>query len=180
MAPTPRPTIRSVPVWDVFVRVFHWSLVTCIVLNYGVLDDGETLHQWTGYAAVALVVARIVWGFVGPRHARFADFAPTPRHLRAHLRELASGQHVVRSGHNPLGGLMILILLGLVLALGATGWMQTLDAFWGEEWLQDLHEMLANTLVACAGVHAAAALVMGRIERTRLVKAMFTGKKEWW
>ena len=66
------PTIRSAPVWDRFVRLFHWSLVTGIVLNYAVLDDGETLHQWTGYAVLALVGARVVWGFVGSRHARFA------------------------------------------------------------------------------------------------------------
>ena len=176
----PRPTIRSVPVWDRFVRLFHWSLVTCIVLNYAVLDDGEALHQWTGYAAVALVMARIVWGFVGPLHARFADFVPNPRHLRDHLRQLASGQHEVRRGHNPLGGLMVLALLGLVLAVGTTGWMQTLGAFWGEAWLQDLHATLATTMVSFAGLHAVAALVMGRIERTRLVKAMFTGTKEWW
>lgn len=174
------PTIRSAPVWDRFVRLFHWSLVTGIVLNYAVLDDGETLHQWTGYAVLALVGARVVWGFVGSRHARFADFVPTPRRLREHLRGLASGEHGAHAGHNPLGALMILALLGLVLAVGTTGWMQTLDAFWGEEWLQDLHATLATTLVSFAGLHAVAALVMGRIERTRLVKAMFTGTKEWW
>ena len=71
--------VASKRVWDPLVRVFHWSLVACVLLNLFVVDDGEKLHQWLGYAAAALVAVRVVWGFVGPRHARFADFFPTPR-----------------------------------------------------------------------------------------------------
>ncbi len=170
----------TVPVWDRFVRLFHWSLVSCTVLNYFVLEEGKTLHQWTGYLASAWVVARIVWGFIGSPHARFANFVPLPRHVRQHLRTLLRGQPEYHAGHNPLGALMMLALMGLVLTLGVTGWLQTTDTYWGEEWLQDLHALLANSLVALAGLHAMAALVMGRIERTRLVKAMFTGVKERW
>ena len=70
------------------------------------------------------------------------------------------------------------LLRATILALGLTGWMQGLDAFWGEEWLQDLHEGLGEWLMPMVGLHAAAAIVMGRIERTRLVKAMVTGVKE--
>ena len=81
-------------------------------------------------------------------------------------------------GHNPLGALMMLALMSVVLALGFTGWLQGTDAYFGEEWLQDLHRYLANALMTLAGLHASAALVMGRIERTRLVKAMVTGIKE--
>jgi cytochrome b len=169
-----------VPVWDRFVRLFHWSLVACVLLNQFVLEEGETAHQWVGYAAAMLVGARIVWGFVGTRHARFADFFPTPARVRNHLQALRRGTLVHHDGHNPLGALMMLALMGLVLALGVTGWMQTLDAFFGDEWLQELHELLANALILCAGLHAAAALLMGRIERTRLVKAMVTGVKERW
>lgn len=170
----------AVPVWDRFVRVFHWSLVACVVLNYAILEEGETPHEWVGYGATALVVSRIVWGFVGTRHARFADFFPTPARVRRHLHALRHGTLEHHPGHNPLGALMMLALMGLVLALGLTGWMQTQDAWFGEEWLQDLHEALADALVASAGLHAAAALVMGRLERTRLVKAMVTGVKERW
>jgi cytochrome b len=167
----------EIRVWDRFVRVFHWSLVSCVVLDYFVVTDGETVHQWLGYLATALVVMRIGWGFVGSRHARFSDFFPTPARLRRHMADLRAGRHEFHAGHNPLGALMMLALLGLVLALGATGFMQTLDAFWGEEWLQELHEAIASTLIALAALHAAAAIVMGRIERTNLVAAMFTGIK---
>lgn len=168
----------SRPVWDLFVRVFHWSLVSCVLLNQFVLEAGEAPHRWVGYAATALVVARTVWGFTGSRYARFTDFFPTPARVARHLRELRSGHAGFHWGHNPLGALMMVALMGLVLALGVTGWMQGLDAYWGEEWLQDLHEVIGEVLLMLAGLHAAAALVMGRMERTRLLKAMITGTKE--
>lgn len=168
----------SRPVWDRFVRVFHWVLVSCVLLNQFVLEEGETPHEWAGYLAAALVVARIVWGFIGSRHARFSDFFPTPTRLVAHLLAMRSGAPEHHWGHNPLGALMMLLLMGLVLALGVTGWLQGTDAYFGEEWLQELHKWLANGLLLSAGVHAASAIAMGRIERTRLVRAMVTGVKE--
>jgi cytochrome b len=173
-------TIDARPVWDLFVRVFHWGLVSAVALNYFVLDDSKTLHEWVGYFAVVLVVARIGWGFIGSPHARFSDFFPTPSRVGRHVREMAAGRADRHWGHNPIGALMMLALIGLVLALGVTGWMQGLDAFWGNERLQRIHEVLANTLIALAGIHALAAIVMGRLERTRLIRAMFTGVKERW
>jgi cytochrome b len=168
---------NAVKVWDPFVRIFHWSLVACVLTNYFVNDDGKDLHQWTGYAASVLVTLRVVWGFVGTRHARFADFFPTPARLRAHLTALKAGQADHHVGHNPLGALMMLALMALVFGLGVTGFLQTTDAYWGEAWLQDLHALIASTLIAMAGLHAAAAILMGRIERTNLVGAMITGVK---
>ena len=172
------PPVSSPPVrvWDLFVRIFHWSLVACVFLNF-LVEEGETLHKGIGYAASALVAARIVWGFVGSRHARFADFFPTPARLRQHLSALLAGQPEHHVGHNPLGALMMLALLALVLALGLTGHLQTTDMFWGDEWLEELHEGLANALLGLAGLHAAAAIVVGRLERTNLIGAMITGIK---
>lgn len=170
--------VVRVAVWDRFVRLFHWSLVGCVLINAFLLDDGETVHRWLGYTASALLLARIGWGFVGSTHARFADFFPTPARLKRHLQALRSDRHEFQPGHNPIGALMIFALLSLVLGLGITGFLQTTEAFWGEEWLQDLHETLADLLIASATLHALAAIVMGRIERTTLIKAMFTGIKE--
>jgi cytochrome b len=168
----------SRPVWDLFVRVFHWTLVSCVLLNYFVLEEGEAPHEWAGYLAAALVAARIVWGFIGSRHARFSDFFPTPGRLMQHVQAMRSGRPEHHWGHNPLGALMMFLLMGLVIALGITGWMQGTDAYFGEEWLQELHELLAHALMISAGLHAAAAIAMGRLERTKLVKAMVTGVKE--
>lgn len=184
---TPSGSNRQ-PVWDRFVRLFHWSLVACVLLNYFVIEDGEWLHQWLGYAAAALVCARVLWGFVGSQYARFANFFPTPARLRAHAADLRAhrlSQQAGRPagalphhlGHNPLGALMMLLLMALVLLLGLTGWLQTTDTFWGVEWMQALHEVLAHSLIAAVALHAAAALLMGRLERTNLVAAMFTGVK---
>ena len=170
-------SIKKVRVWDKFVRIFHWSLVACVLANFFVIDDGETVHQWLGYTASILVCARIVWGFIGSRHARFSDFFPTPAAIRQHLRDMMSGSKEHHDGHNPLGAVVMLVMLAIVLSLGATGYLQTTDAFWGEEWLQELHEGLASALIALAGFHALAAIVMSRIERTNLVAAMITGIK---
>lgn len=164
-------------VWDRFVRAFHWSLVACVLLNRFVTEEGETVHAWIGYTAVALVSARIVWGFIGSPHARFAAFFPTPRRLARHLADLRAGRFVPHAGHNPLGALMMLALMALVLALGVTGWLQGTDAWWGDEGLQELHARLADALIVLAGLHAAAALLMGRLERVNLVRAMVTGVK---
>ena len=169
---------ENVPVWDLFVRVFHWSLVACVVLNQFILEEGETAHQWVGYAASALVAARVLWGFVGSTHARFSDFFPTPRSMLGHVQSMLSRRPDQHVGHNPLGAAMMLTLMALVLSLGLTGWLQTTDWFWGDETMQEIHETLATTLIWLAGLHAASALVMGRIERVRLVRAMFTGVKQ--
>lgn len=169
--------VEKIHVWDRFVRIFHWSLVGCILINYFVMDDGETLHRFLGYTATALVCARIVWGFIGSRHARFADFFPTPARIKQHLHHLKSGTRDDHPGHNAIGAVMMFAMLAIVLSLGTTGYLQGTDMFFGEEWLQDLHEALASTLIACAGLHALAAIVMGRLERTNLIGAMVSGVK---
>ena len=142
-----------------------------------IIADAMSGGNATSIDASGLVVARILWGFVGTRHARFADFFPTPTRVRQHLMALRQGQAGEHLGHNPLGALMMLALMALVLALGFTGWLQGTDAFWGEEWLQEVHEWLANGLLLAAGLHAAAAVMMGRVERVNLVRAMVTGVK---
>ncbi len=177
---TPAHPTEARPVWDLFVRIFHWTLVSCVMVNYFVLDDGESIHEWLGYLASALVVARVAWGFIGSPYARFSNFFPTPRRLQHHVSQLVHGKAEMHWGHNPIGALMMLALMALVLGLGVSGWMQTLDAFWGEAWLQDLHELLGNVLIGLVTLHAIAAIVMGRLERTRLIRAMVTGVKERW
>src|SRR5690606_16693311 len=111
-------------------------------------------------------------------HARWSDCWPSPSRLGRYLRGWRAGHPPALAGHNPLGALMMLTLMLLVGLLALTGWLQGTDRFWGGEAVQDLHAALAEALLWLAGLHAAAALVMGRLERTRLVKAMLTGVKE--
>ncbi|HEY4350116.1 MAG TPA: cytochrome b/b6 domain-containing protein, partial [Paraburkholderia sp.] len=127
--------------------------------------------------AAALVGVRIVWGVVGSRYARFSAWWPTRAHLLAYLRSLASGKPLHHLSHNPLGALMALMLWALVIALAFTGWLMRLDAFWGEDWPQEIHTLLAVALEVCVCVHIAAAIVMSVWTRENLIAAMLTGYK---
>lgn len=174
-SPTLQPGVR---VWDPIVRLTHWGIVLCVILNMGVLEEGEWPHQVAGYAATGLVVLRLVWGLVGSQHARFSDFWPTRPAINEQLLQIYRGQFVPHTGHSPLGALMMLTLWCFLLTLGATGWVQTLDAFSTAEWLEETHELFANGLLSLALMHALAALLMSRLEGVRLIKAMVTGVKE--
>jgi len=166
----------TVKVWDPLVRLFHWSLAACIFGAF-LVEEGDTAHQVLGYIALGLVASRVAWGFVGTRHARFRDWVRGPRAIRAYLRERIAGTSRRRLGHNPAAGAMMMGLLAGVVAVGVTGWMQTLDAFWGAEWLENLHEVLAWSLLGMIGLHVLAALVESWHYRENLVAAMIHGRK---
>lgn len=167
----------SVRVWDPFVRVFHWSLVTLFVVAYATADEVEKVHIAAGYAIAGLVALRIVWGFVGPRHARFAGFVQSPRKVLVYLRDVVMLRAPRHLGHNPAGGVMIVALLALLSATCITGILITTDAFWGSKWLGGIHEGLANFTVALIALHVLGVLVASFEHRENLVKAMFTGRK---
>ncbi|MEZ0214635.1 MAG: cytochrome b/b6 domain-containing protein [Xanthobacteraceae bacterium] len=167
----------SVRVWDIVVRLFHWTVVIGCVLNLFIVEDGGLAHEVIGYTVAAALAVRVVWGFVGTRHARFADFVPTPKSLGSYVSALAKGREPRTLGHNPAGAVMMLALMALLAGVSITGWMMGLDAFWGEGWVQVLHEMLANGILVLALVHAAAALFESWRHRENLVWSMVTGRK---
>lgn len=167
----------SVRVWDPVVRLFHWTVVAGCVLNLFILDDGGLPHEIVGYIVAAALAVRIVWGFVGTKYARFSDFVPTPSRLNAYVAALLRGRAPRLLGHNPAGAVVMLALMVLLAGVSVTGWMTTLDAFWGEDWLEGLHEGLANAILVLALLHAAAALFESWRHRENLVWAMVTGRK---
>jgi cytochrome b len=167
----------TVLVWDVVVRLFHWTVVIGCLLELFVLEEGETAHQIVGYIIAIALVIRIGWGFIGTRHARFADFLPTPGRVIAYGSAMLKGREPRTLGHNPIGALMMLALMVLLAAVSVTGIMTTLDAFWGEAWLEELHEVLANLILGLAIVHAAGALYESGRHRENLVWSMITGRK---
>ncbi|MBA5606643.1 cytochrome b/b6 domain-containing protein [Duganella sp. FT3S] len=171
------PADGKVLVWDAPVRVFHWLMVLCFAGAYLTAEqDGlRLLHVTLGYSMVGLVVFRLLWGVIGTRHARFTDFVRGPGKVVAYLRGLAQGKPAHYVGHNPAGALAIVAMLGLTLAIGASGW--TLFQDLGGDALEETHELLANVMVALVVLHVAAVVVSSRLHGENLAAAMVTGRK---
>lgn len=111
----------QVLVWDVLVRIGHWLLVLLFFVTYFTEDDLLTLHTWAGYGIAIYLGIRVIWGFVGPKHARFADFAYGPATAARYLKDLMLFRAKRYIGHSPAGGLMIFALLSFLAATTATG-----------------------------------------------------------
>ena len=162
----------QVRVWDLPLRLFHWTLAAAIALAFLSSEEGSPLSEWhiaSGWVAAVLIAFRIVWGFVGGEHARWANFV-RPSRLTAHLRELIRFRPQPTLGHNPLGALSVLVLLALAAAVVWTG------AALGEAG-EDVHELLAWTLLGVIGLHILAVVLMSLLSRENLVRAMVTGRK---
>lgn len=171
---TPPATVK---VWDPFVRVFHWSLVALFATAYVTGDEIERVHIAAGYAIAGLLALRIMWGFVGPRHARFANFVRPPREAFGYLRDALLLRARRYIGHNPSGGLMIIALIVMLVGTCATGYLMTTDAYWGSKVLEDVHGALANATVALVVLHVLGVLVASFEHGENLVKSMVTGRK---
>jgi cytochrome b len=171
---TPPATVK---VWDPFVRVFHWTLLTLFVIAFVTGDEVESVHAAAGYGIAILLALRLVWGVIGPRYARFSSFVRSPRQVLAYLRDVASFKAPRHLGHNPAGGAMILALLAALIGTAVTGYMMTTQAYWGAEWVEQVHEALANGTLVLAGLHVLGVLASSLLHRENLVKAMWTGRK---
>lgn len=170
-------------VWDLLVRLLHWSLVVAIAtawLSTLHLGFGRA-HEPAGYVALAVVTARVLWGFLGPlpgaHYARFTQFLRAPQAVLRYARLLRAHREPRYIGHNPLGGWMVLTLLACVAATGITGWLQTTDRYWGSELLEDIHRKLAWTLLGLIALHVLGVVTTSLRHRENLVAAMLTGRK---
>lgn len=181
---------EQVRVWDPFVRLFHWLLVAGFFIAYFTEDDLQTIHNWAGYLVLALVVLRIPWGFIGPRHARFSDFVRPPRVVIQYLKNVARLQAPRYLGHTPAGGAMIIALLIFVLltclsgvtvlGLEGEGPLAALKASWDHRWediFEEVHEVLANFTLLLVFLHIGGVLLESWLHRENLVRAMVTGDK---
>ena len=168
-------------VWDLFVRVAHWTLVVSVLGAWLTSEvDGKAAavaHEWLGYAALAILALRLPWGWIGSRYARFSQFVRGPRATLEYAQRVATGREPRHIGHNPLGAWMIVALIVMVVAASGSGWLYVSDRFWGEEWLEDLHEALANVLLGLVALHVAGVAFSSLRHRENLVRAMFTGRK---
>ena len=170
--------MQHVKVWDPFVRVFHWSLVAGFAANALIVDDDGKLHQWIGYAIVALVALRLAWGLIGSTHARFANFPPSLSGAMGQLGEMVRGIRHVHVGHTPLGALMIYNLLASMLVIGLSGYLMTTDMFWGVEWPEEMHEAAVAWAEISVVLHIAAVFFESWRTSVNLPRAMVTGCKD--
>lgn len=184
---------KKVRVWDAPVRLFHWTLVVLLVVSYfsgRAGGDWMKLHFWSGYAILALLLFRIAWGFVGSTTARFAHFVKGPAAWFVYLRSFVTGRQTYDIGHNPVGGIMVLILIFAVLAQAAAG-LFAADTDLGtvngplantiaDKWVDRLtafHKFWVNILICLAALHILAAITYLVLKRQNLIGAMFTGHK---
>jgi cytochrome b len=179
--------VTRVRVWDLPLRLFHWVLFILVGVSFVSAEIGGNLMVWHGRAGLAvlgLVVFRIVWGFIGSTHARFANFVRGPSAVRAYLRGQWSG-----IGHNPLGALSVLVLLGLLLAQATSGLFANDDiAYEGYLYplvstatsasITGIHKFFEPLLIILVLAHVGAIVYYVRVKKTNLVKPMITGWKE--
>jgi cytochrome b len=178
----------EVYVWDPFVRIFHWALVVAFTVAYLIEEDPLIVHVWAGYVVGVLVLARIVWGFVGSPHARFADFIYAPATALGYVLDLLRFRGTRYLGHSPGGGYMVILLLIFLAATVTTGLMvyggdqqagplagMFTEAF-GESF-EEVHEVIANITLALIFFHVSAVLLASFVHRENLVRAMVTGYK---
>ncbi|TAN56314.1 MAG: cytochrome B [Rhodospirillales bacterium] len=179
----------KIRVWDLPTRLFHWTLVLLVILSFISAKKGPmSLHQLSGLSILALVLFRLVWGFVGGTHARFADFVKGPRAAIGYLRDLMKGGHPLWIGHNPVGGLMVLALLAALLAQASLGLFGNDDISFeaplskfvskaASDAATGWHALLFKGLLALVAMHIGAALFYLLAKKDNLIWPMITGWK---
>lgn len=184
---------KKVRVWDLPIRLFHWTLAILLAVSYFSGRAGEAwmnLHFWSGYAILTLLLFRIAWGFVGSTTARFSNFVRGPVAAASYLKDLILGRSSYDPGHNPAGGLMVVVLILAVLAQVTAG-LFSADTDMGlvngplanlvaDRWVDRLtafHSYWVNVLIALVAIHVLAVLVYLVWKRQNLIGPMVTGRK---
>jgi len=179
-------------VWDLPTRLFHWLLAILILLQYGTAEWhwlSMQWHVWFGYATLALILFRVIWGFAGSQTARFAEFVRGPRRVFAYARELLAGRVSFNVGHNPLGGWSVLAMLLCLLVQTITGlftsnrrhtelgpWALHVPETWSQR-LTEIHKINQNVLLTLIGLHVAVVLAYWIGKNENLIGPMLHGRK---
>jgi len=173
-----------VPLWDLPVRIFHWSIVCLLPAAWLTAELGNfEAHEWIGRTVLVLVLCRVLWGFVGSRHARFTDFLAGPGRVIAYLR----GSAQTGPGHNPAGGWSVVALLSLLLMQAVSGLFNTDDALYSgplyyaadtalRDFMGVVHEVVFNVLLGLVALHIGAVCFHQFRLGEKLVQAMWYGR----
>jgi cytochrome b len=181
--------MRTVTIWDAPTRLFHWLTVALVAAAYATWRlDLIFWHIWVGYALLALVLFRLLWGFFGSETARFSRFLVSPRAAVRYLRHALRREPDRQVGHNPAGGWMVLLLLLLLLAETLTGLYVSNDiADAGPltdlvpapvaDLISDLHSVFWQVLLGAIALHVVAVAAYWAVARQNLVLPMISGRK---
>ncbi len=183
----------AVAVWDGWVRLFHWGAVACIAVSYASAQaEAWQVHYLSGYALLALLIFRILWGLAGSENARFATFLRSPLAGLKELARFTRREPDTETTHNPAGAWMVLVLLLMLLVQAVSGLFTNHDVGFTysahgplansvseatSEWASGLHVTFINLLLAAIGLHVLAVLAYALVKRQDLVRPMVTGMK---
>lgn len=192
--PHPAPTAnhKSIAVWDLPTRLFHWLLVALFAFSWASAELGGNAMEWhmlSGYGLLGLVLFRLLWGVAGSTTARFGQFVRGRAAILAYARTFARKDAAASVGHNPLGGWMVVAMLALLLLQGTTGLFANDDIVTEgplyhlvskevSDALTELHEGVFNVLLTLVAIHVGAIFFYLLFKRDNLIRPMITGRKE--
>lgn len=165
-------------IWNLWIRGIHWLLAVIVIANLFILEDGDPPHRYVGYAAVALVILRFILGFVYTDHSAFKNFPLSFSKLKDFAYAKLHNQKIDYVGHNPAASWVYLAIWSCVICLGITGYMMGTDQFWGDETLEEIHNLFSVILQIFIVVHfAGIALDSMQFHRKTWLR-MITGKSD--
>ena len=198
---------ESVKVWDILIRIFHWSLVFFFMIAYLTGDELETMHAYIGFLIIGLLGLRIIWGIIGTQYARFTNFICSPQTIMSYLKSLLTSNPKHYLGHNPAGGAMVIVMI-IFLSLVSWSGLKAYEAEgkgplaateisivstavaddWyeddhkhghkGDDFWEDIHELIVNFMLLLVFLHLGGVLASSALHKENLVRAMITGRKE--
>ena len=191
--------MNDIKVWDLFVRIFHWTIVVCFFIAYITEDEVMWLHELAGYTILVFVIARVLWGVVGTRFARFSNFIYKPSTVKQYFKDSLHFKSKRYLGHNPVGGVMVILLLVMLVLTSWSGMEAEGTSLFadntfnieivksaiadddhengGSEVWEEIHEFFANATLFLVFLHVAGVIFSSIVHGENLVRSMITGRK---
>ncbi|WP_442869765.1 cytochrome b/b6 domain-containing protein [Bradyrhizobium sp. CCBAU 65884] len=175
--PADRTASRTVAVWDLPLRLWHWALAASVLAAWFTPTVYDRTHRIVGYVVLGLLAFRLVWGFLGSRYSRFRMVGVRLRAAPSYLWNLRRGITGRYIGLNPAGTLMLVALLAALAVSTITGAMSVTTTFFGVWWVEDTHHYSSDAVIVLVVLHVVGVVLMGLLQRESLVRAMITGRK---
>lgn len=164
-------------VWSKVVRISHWLIVAIVSLNLFFLEEGDAWHRYLGYAAVLILICRVLYKFSSNRLDSVKKFPLSYSSLSLFLKNLIRKKHLDYEGHNPAASWTYVLIWTLIFLLALSGWLMGLDQFWGDDWIKNLHHLFSLGLELLVLVHFLGLTIDSIQKKRKSWLAMITGKK---